>query len=234
MAPAFGKAEYDSRLAKVRKAMQDRGLDAMVIGDPANINWLSGYDAWSFYTPQVMLVDLQDGPFWVGRLMDAGAAKFTTYLSETQVVAYPETLVQRPDTHPMAHLADWMADRGFATLRIGYESDSYFFSPRALAALQSGLPDARFIDADLPVNWQWLVKSPAELEVMRGAARLAEAAMQTAWDGTRAGVRQCDLMAEAVATQIRGSSQHGGDMPALHPLILAGEAATTPRRPSFW
>ena len=106
MAPAFGKAEYDSRLAKVRKAMQDRGLDAMVIGDPANINWLSGYDAWSFYTPQVMLVDLQDGPFWVGRLMDAGAAKFTTYLSETQVVAYPETLVQRPDTHPMAYLAD--------------------------------------------------------------------------------------------------------------------------------
>ena len=48
MAPAFGKAEYDSRLAKVRKAMQDRGLDAMVIGDPANINWLSGYDAWYF------------------------------------------------------------------------------------------------------------------------------------------------------------------------------------------
>ena len=35
MAPAFGKAEYDSRLVKVRKAMQDRGLDAMVIGDPA-------------------------------------------------------------------------------------------------------------------------------------------------------------------------------------------------------
>ena len=227
MAPAFGKAEYDSRLAKVRKAMQDRGLDAMVIGDPANINWLSGYDAWSFYTPQVMLVDLQDGPFWVGRLMDAGAAKFTTYLSETQVVAYPETLVQRPDTHPMTHLADWMADRGFATSRIGYESDSYFFSPRALAALQSGLPDARFIDADLLVNWQRLVKSPAELEVMRGAARLAEAAMQTAWDGTRAGVRQCDLMAEVVATQIRGTPQHGGDMPALHPLILAGEAATT-------
>ena len=95
--------------------------------------------------------------------------------AETQVVASPETLVRRPDTHPMAYLADWMADQGFATSRIGYESDSYFFSPRALAALQSGLPDARFIDADLLVNWQRLVKSPAELEVMRGAARLAEA-----------------------------------------------------------
>ena len=52
MAPAFSKAEYDARLAGVREVMQDRGLDAMVIGDPANINWLSGYDAWSFYTPR--------------------------------------------------------------------------------------------------------------------------------------------------------------------------------------
>ena len=227
MAPAFSKAEYEARLVKVRAAMQDRGLEAMIIGDPTNINWLSGYDAWSFYTPQVMLVDLYDGPFWVGRLMDAGAANFTSYLSESQVVAYPETLVQRPDTHPMAYLADWMSDRGFASSRIGYESDSYFFSPRALASLQAGLPDASFIDADLLVNWQRLVKSPAELEVMRGAAQIAEAAMQTAWDGARVGVRQCDLMAEVMATQIRGTPQHGGDMPALHPLILAGEAATT-------
>ena len=227
MAPAFDRTEYASRLAKVRKAMQDRGLDALVIGDPSNINWLSGYDAWSFYTPQVMLVDLHDGPFWVGRLMDAGAARFTTHLSEEQVIAYPETLVQRPDIHPLSYLADWMADRGFASSRVGYESDSYYFSPRALAALQSGLPDADFIDADLLVNWQRLVKSPAELDIMHGAARIAEAAMRTAWDGARAGVRQCDLMAEVVATQIRGTSDHGGDMPAIHPLILAGEAATT-------
>jgi len=227
MAPAFLKPEYDDRLARVRVAMAERGLDAMVIGDPANINWLTGYDAWSFYTPQMMLVDLHDGPFWMGRLMDAGAARFTTYLTDRQIVPYPEELVQRPDTHPMTHLAGWMADHGFAAAKIGYESDSYFFSPRALAALQAGLPDASFIDADLLVNWQRLVKSEAEIEMMRGAAKIAEATMQRAWDGARAGVRQCDLMADVVATQIRGIPQGGGDMAAIHPLILAGEAATT-------
>ena len=78
MAPAFSRAEYDDRLVRVRAEMVARGLDALIIGDPANINWLTGYDAWSFYTPQIMLVDLQDGPFWMGRLMDAGSAKFTT------------------------------------------------------------------------------------------------------------------------------------------------------------
>ncbi len=227
MAPAFTKDEYANRLARVRTEMASRGLDALIVGDPSNINWLTGYDAWSFYTPQVMLVDLHDGPFWMGRLMDAGAAKFTTYLSEAQLVPYPETLVQRSDTHPMAHIAAWMVDRGFGSARIGYESDTYFLSPRALATLQAGLPDAEFIDADLLVNWQRLVKSEAEIEVMSRAARIAEAAMRTAWDGARAGVRQCDLMADVVATQIRGTPDQGGDMPAIHPLILAGEAAAT-------
>ena len=49
MAPAFLKSEYNDRLARVRTEMAARGLDALVIGDPDNINWLTGYDAWSFY-----------------------------------------------------------------------------------------------------------------------------------------------------------------------------------------
>ena len=227
MAPPFMKTEYDDRLARVRRAMAARGLDALVIGDPANINWLTGYDAWSFYTPQMMLVDMHDGPFWMGREMDAGAAKFTSYLTEAQIVAYPEPLVQRTDTHPSAFLADWIRDHGFAAAHIGYESDVYYLSPRALSVLQAGLPDATWHDADLLVNWVRLVKSDAEISMMQMAAKIAERAMQTAWDGARPGVRQCDLMADIVAAQIRGTDDYGGDLTAIHPLILAGEAAAT-------
>jgi len=227
MAPPFLKAEYDDRLARVRASMAARGLDALVIGDPANINWLTGYDAWSFYTPQMMLVDRHDGPFWMGREMDAGAAKFTSYLTAAQIVAYPEPLVQRADTHPSEFLAGWMRDHGFATAHIGYESDVYYMSPRALSALQSELPNATWHDADLLVNWVRLIKSDAEIKMMQQAAKIAEIAMQTAWDGARPGVRQCDLMADIGAAQIRGTKEFGGDMTAVHPLILAGEAAAT-------
>ena len=59
MAPAFQKSEYEDRLTRVRKAMLLKGLEVLIIGDPANINWLCGYDAWSFYTPQMMLVDFE-------------------------------------------------------------------------------------------------------------------------------------------------------------------------------
>ena len=58
--------------------MQSKELDALVIGDPANINWLTGYDAWSFYTPQILVVGLELNPTWLGREMDAAAAAFTT------------------------------------------------------------------------------------------------------------------------------------------------------------
>lgn len=62
---------------------------------------------------------------------------------------------------------------------------------------------------------------------MRQAARLAQDAMQVAYENIAPGVRQCDLMAKVVAAQVGGNDEFGGDLTALSPLILAGEAATT-------
>ena len=92
--------------------MRDRVLDAIIIGDPSNVNWLCGYDAWSFYTPQMMLFDLDQGPFWMRCEMDAGVARSTTYLKAGQIIPYPETLVQRPNTYPEVFLADSMEKAG--------------------------------------------------------------------------------------------------------------------------
>jgi len=227
MAPPFAPDEYASRLDGVRRAMEVKGFDALVIGDPANVNWLTGYDAWSFYTPQIMVVGLQLDPTWIGREMDAGAAAFTTYLPDDQVIPFPETLVQQPDTHPAQFMADWMATKGLDGKRIGYESDVYFLTPAAVNHLKAGLPNSTWSDCRLLVNWQRLVKSEAEIAMMRQASEIAGIAMQTAYDGIRAGRKQSDLMADIVAAQIRGTPDFGGDMTALHPLVLAGEAAST-------
>lgn len=47
MVPLFARSEYVDRLERVRIAMQVRKIDVLVVSDPANIYWLSGYDAWS-------------------------------------------------------------------------------------------------------------------------------------------------------------------------------------------
>jgi Xaa-Pro aminopeptidase len=227
MPPPFSKQEFDQRLERVRSTMADRNLDGLVIGDPANMNWLTGFDAWSFYVPQIMLVTHDKAPIWMGRMMDAGAVKLTTYLSDESIQPYTEDLVQRAGVHPMELVAGFLVDAGLEGKAIGYESDTYFFSPKSLACLQEGVLDARWVDADLLVNWCRAVKSDAEIMMMRQASRLVEGAMQVAYDSIEPGMRQCDLMAKILSAQVGGNAEFGGDLTALSPLILAGEASAT-------
>ena len=73
MASPFLKPEYDDRLSRVYSTMATRGLDALVIADPENINWFNAYDAWSFYTPPMILIDMHNGQFLMGIEIDDGA-----------------------------------------------------------------------------------------------------------------------------------------------------------------
>ena len=67
----FPLAEYQRRIAKTRKAMLARNLDLIVVSDPSNMAWLTGYDGWSFYVHQAVLLGLDGEPVWWGRGMDA-------------------------------------------------------------------------------------------------------------------------------------------------------------------
>ena len=54
----FTKTEYKERLIKVQTKMQKKGIDLLISSDPANMNYLSGYDAHSFYMPQCLLIHI--------------------------------------------------------------------------------------------------------------------------------------------------------------------------------
>ena len=227
MTVPFDRQEYQQRLERVRTAMNGKDLDAMVIGDPANMNWLTGFDAWSFYVPQVMLVLHDHPPVWLGRQMDAGSVPLTTYLGSESVRPYAEDLVQRDDVHPMEAIGESLIEMGLSNKRIGYESDTYYFSSKAVGCLKTVVSDASWVDADLLVNWCRAIKSDAEIEVMRQAARIASHVMTVACEHIAPGVRQCDLVAKVLAAQVSGVDGMGGDLTSICPLILAGEAAAT-------
>lgn len=231
MSLPFSREEYAQRLAQVQAAMRRAGTDALLVADPSNIYWLTGVEDWCFYTPQFVLV-IADGPnsgqpYWIGRAMDAAGARTSCWMEPARVLSYPEQYVQQAGSHPADHIGGVLADLGLARARIGYESDSYFFSPRSLQRLQQALPAAAFVDQDLMVNWLRAVKSPAEIAYMRQAALIAETAMRTAYETIAPGVRQCDVMAEVMRVQIAPSPDFGGDMTGLSPIVLAGEKAST-------
>lgn len=224
--------EYAARLAAVRAVMAERGLEALMITDPSNIYYLSAYNALSFYTPQVLFVPVEGEMLFFARAMDAHGASHTSWLPPAQVFGYPETLVQRPDTHPFVWVADTLRSlnlvRNFDHGQVGLEMDSYYFSPKAFEALVKGLPEYHFVDSRELVNWVRSVKSDTEITLMRSAASICEVAMQTAMDTIDVGVRQCDAAAAISAAQVRGTDEFGGDHPAIVPMLPTGEGADTP------
>lgn len=228
----FAPEEYLARIAAVRGRMSDQGLSALIVTDPANIYYLTGYNAWSFYTPQLLFVP-SSGPLTLFmRDMDARGATHTSWLPPEDIVGYPERYVQRPHIHPFDWVAfalrqRWEVARA-STSPVGVEMDSHFFSPRAFRALVNGVPEWRLVDSFELVNWIRAIKSPAELALMHRAAEVTTAAMTAALESIAEGVGQHEVAAAIAAAQIRGHDAAWGDYPAIVPLMPTGESADTP------
>jgi len=224
----FTRAEYDTRLAKVRRAMEKAGIDLLVVSDPSNIHWLTGYDGWSFYVHQCVLVPGSGEPIWYGRSQDANGAKRTAWLSHESIIGYPDEYVQSTERHPMDLLAKIVEERGWGAASIAVEMDNYYFSAAAFASLTRHLPNARFKDSASLVNWQRAIKSETELSYMRVAGKIVEAMHQRILERVEPGLAKNDLVAEIFDAGIRGIAGHGGDYAAVVPLLPSGEAASAP------
>jgi ectoine hydrolase len=225
----FEKTEYLLRLEKIKKQMEIKGLDLLVLADPANMNYTTGYDGWSFYVPQVVLVVKDEAqPLWIGRGMDAAGATLTTFLKQANIQGYPDDYVQSITKHPMNYVADIIKQRGWADKKIGVEMDAYYFSARAFQELEKSLPNAVFTDATNLVNWVRLIKSHNEISIMKQAGKIAENVMQTALDNLSPGTRECDAVAKVYQAQISGTKEFGGDYPSIVPMMPTGVKTTAP------
>jgi ectoine hydrolase len=224
----FSRQEYAQRLSKTRQAMIQQGVDLLIVSDPSNMAWLTGYDGWSFYVHQSVLVPLDHEPMWFGRKHDVSGAKRTCYMADELIIGYPDNFVQSPDRHPMDFLSAVVRDKGWGDQVIGVEMDNYYFSAAAYRALQCHLPQARFEDATGLVNWQRAVKSEQEIAYMRRAAEIVERVHERIFEVIEPGMRKNDLVAEIYATTIRGTDAFGGDYPSIVPLLPTGVEACSP------
>jgi ectoine hydrolase len=224
----FSRVEYAERLAKTRAAMETRGINLLLVTDPSNMAWLTGYDGWSFYVHQGVLVRPDEDPIWFGRGQDVNGALRTVYMPPERIIGYPDEYVQSTDRHPMDYLSGIIGDRGWGRARIGLELDNYYFSAAAYLSLQRHLPDARLVDATGLINWQRAVKSGQELAYMRAAARIVEAMHARIREKVEPGMRKCDLVAEILDAGTRGVPAAGGDYAAIVPLLPSGSDAAAP------
>ena len=226
--PAFEKEEYEIRISKVRKSMYEKNIEVLIVTDPSNMAWLTGYDGWSFYVHQCVVLSLEGEPFWYGRGMDANGAKLTVFMQHENIIGYPDDYVQNPKKHPMGYLSEILTEKNWAQKTIGVEKDNYYFSASCLESLQRNLVQANFVDSTGLVNWQRTVKSPRELEFMRKAARIVEKMHARIFEVMEPGMRKNDLVAEIFHSGITGAEDAGGDYTAIVPMTPTGADASAP------
>lgn len=73
-----------------------------------------------------------------------------------------------------------------------------------------------------------ILKSDVEIAMMRKAGKIAEQAMQVAYDTIGAGARECDVAAAIMQAQVKGTTDFGGDYPSIVPLLPRGETSGAP------
>jgi len=224
----FSLAEYESRLEKTRSAMSEQGITLLLVSDPSNMAWLTGYDGWSFYTHQCVIVAMQGQPVWWGRGMDALGALRTVYMDDTHVVGYEDSYVQNPQKHPMQTLATLIRERHWDKACIGVEMDNYYYSAAAHKSLVEDFGESALCDATALVNWQRAIKSETEIDYMRKAARIVEHMHKTIIERAAPGLRKHELVASIYQAGIEGIDDCWGDYPAIVPLTPSGMDATAP------
>ena len=223
----FAKEEYKERLKKVQSSMQEQGIELLISQDTANMNYLTGYDAWSFYYAQCVIVHVNaEEPICFVRAQDAGGAYIKTYLKNENIIQYHEKYIHTWPLHPYDYLVEIIKQKKWDKLNIGLEMDSHYFTAFCYETIKKGLPNAKLKDAERLVNWVRVVKSNAEIKLMQSAARIVESGMKTAFKSINPGVRQCDAVADIQKALFNGTKEFGGDYPSIATLLPTGKGTS--------
>lgn len=223
----FSLEEFQKRITKTRKKMISTGLNTLIISDPSNMNWLTGYDGWSFYVHQAVILSLDGDPVWWGRGMDANGAKRTVFMESKNIHGYEDTYVQNPEKHPMLDLAKLIKDLQLNEGNIGVEMDNYWFSASAFFTLKKEL-DVKFVDITGLVNWQRAIKSKTEIVYMKQAAKIVEHMHEIVVEKAVVGMPKNELIADVYHASVSGVDGIWGDYPSMVPMAPSGMDATAP------
>ena len=220
---SFTNQEFKTRLNNVKNSMQKKGIDLLISHDTANMYYLTGYDAWSFYYAQCVLVHVDlDEPLCFVRAQDAGGAFIKTYLKKENIIIYNENYIHKWPKHPYDYLVQIIKERKWDKLSIGLEMDAHYFTAFCYEKIKNGLPNAKIKDSERLVNWVRLVKSEAEINYMKSAALITEKAMHTAMNVINIDIRQCDAVGEIQKSLFYGTENVGGEYASITTLLPTG------------
>jgi Xaa-Pro dipeptidase len=240
MQALFERAEYDTRLAAVRRVMDERGVALALVSTPENIFYLTGLDHWGYFAPHVLVVPASGEMVLVTRAMEKVTiahqvtnAAFEGHAdSESAADVAVRVLNDRRFAKGRVAVAAEaaiaaIADSDAKAERIGVEFWSAGLSAGMAEGLKRSLPRAEWVDVTGLIDQLRTVKSPAEQAFMREAARVSDMAASAAIETIRDGGSERDVAAECQRAMIAAGGTYPGFGPFIRSTARLGEEHTT-------
>ncbi len=210
----FDRAEFTQRYERLQASLDRNGLDTFLCFSPENIYYITGFQTLGYYFPQCLVCPHGEAPTLVLREFERPGVAAMTWLEHSR------GFLDHQD--PADVIAEVVAAHGGA--RVGFEADSWFLTPALLARMQARLTTPA-VPVEGLVELQRLVKSPAEITMIRRAAHHTDAAMAAAFAASRVGVTEDEVAGETYRAMI----EDGSSYPSLPPFIATGARTADPQ-----
>jgi Xaa-Pro dipeptidase len=207
---AFPVSEYRERVDKVRARMAAVGLDLLLVTHPPNLCYLTGYNTFAVGRHACLLLPPRGEPVIQVSAMAIPAALFTGWLERIEPYDWHEV-----DRIP-ERIAALVREQGLERARIGLELARLL--ARIHAEVRRHLPGATFEDASGLVFDVRLVKSPAELDCMRRAARMTVAGIEASYRAIVPGGTDNDVARAGYDAMVAA----GSEFLAVEPIVTSG------------
>jgi Xaa-Pro dipeptidase len=210
---AFPEAEYVARVAAVQRELAAQEMDALVVTVPENICYLSGFWTPGYHVFQALVVRRDGDPFLVVRNIEAVNVRENSWIARFHEINNLD--------RALPIFMEAMRAEGVTQGRVGIEVDGARQSITRTDLLSEGLPGITWIPSTELVDRFRAVKSEGEIDLIRRAVAIAEAAIRAGADSTATAATDSDVAAAVHAKLAQLGSEFTGS-----PSYIVGGAAS--------
>ncbi len=216
----FSREEFADRQARVLRALDERGLDGLLVSRIEDQYWLCGLDTCGFVIFHMMFIGRDGQLTHVTRTADLASIDYSSLCEDVRVW---EDAEGNPKSKA---IKDMLASHGMQGKRIGIQLDSFGLLPNLYLELRDALDGwCEIVEASDLIRVMRLVKSPQELEYHRRAGEVLDRVCARAIETTRPGVDEGFVLGQVY--QVMWES--GADIPASRLPMGHGEKAMNVR-----
>lgn len=204
-------AERESRIEKARRLMVASKIDAVILEPGSSMTYFTGTRWGRSERTFALIMPVRGELAYVAPAFEEGRAR--------EVIRFSKDLrVWQEDESPYARIVDVLRDRGIRSGRIGFEETVRFF---IFDGIRKAAPAYECVSADPVTAGCRMIKSPAEIALLKRSNEIALAAIKSAAGTMRDGMMQGEFSAN-LSNAFRAAGAPGGG------LVLFGKYSASP------